>query len=36
MSALPQIEPAESTGEAAASLIQMRKSTSAIPNMARP
>jgi uncharacterized peroxidase-related enzyme len=35
MSALPQIEPAEATGEAAALLAQMRKRTGSVPNMAK-
>jgi AhpD family alkylhydroperoxidase len=35
MSALPQIESAEATGEAAALLTQMRKSIGSIPNMAK-
>ena len=35
MSALPQIEPAEATGEAAALLTQVRKNAGSIPNMAK-
>jgi uncharacterized peroxidase-related enzyme len=35
MSALPQIEPAEATGEAADLLTQMRKSIGSVPNMAK-
>jgi uncharacterized peroxidase-related enzyme len=35
MSVLPNIEPAEATGEAAALLTEMRKSIGSIPNMAR-
>ena len=35
MSALPQIEPAEATGEAAALLTQVQKSVGAVPNLAK-
>jgi len=35
MSELPQIEPAQATGEAAALLTEMRKSIGSIPNMAK-
>ena len=35
MSALPQIDPAEATGETAALLTQMRKSAGPVPNMAK-
>jgi uncharacterized peroxidase-related enzyme len=35
MSTLPQIEPADAAGEAAALLAQMRKSTGPVPNMAK-
>ena len=35
MSALPQIQPDEATGEAAALLTQLKKSIGAVPNMAK-
>ena len=35
MSVLPQVEPAEATGEAAALLTQVRKSIGSVPNMAK-
>nr|WP_248297437.1 hypothetical protein [Streptomyces sp. S1D4-11] len=35
MSTLPQIEPAEATGEAATLLTEVKKSLGAVPNLAK-